>query len=194
MYCFVSPSRIDGMSSTRAHTTNDSVAAFTSGKEGVNRVLLGRGHGIPGTVYGTIVVMAALVAGSADTADWDLVAVVASAALVIWIAHVYAHGLGESIARDRRLNLPDLRAIMSRQFPILAAALVPTLALSLGALDVMRESGAIWLALGVGLLTLCAEGVRYARVEQMGTLGTTLAITANLALGAIVVSMKVLFG
>src|SRR5262245_5099848 len=112
--------------------------------------------------------MAALVAAAADHRDWQLVAVVASTALVIWVSHVYAHGIGESVSLNRRLEWTELRAIVGRQFPILAAAAAPTLVLVVGAVDAMRASSTVWLALGIGWLTLGVQGARYARVEHLG--------------------------
>ena len=135
--------------------------------------------------------MSAIVAGAADNRDWDLTAIVASTALVIWIAHVYAHELGESIEREHRLDWSELKRIAARQWSMLAAALVPTVMLSLGAADVMQESRAIWAALGVGLMTLGIQGARYAHVEHLGTLGKVGVVAANLALGGIVVALKV---
>jgi hypothetical protein len=99
-----------------------SPSSGVSATEQVSGAVVGRGRGIAGTVYGTVVVMAALVAAAADHTDWQLVAVVASTALVIWISHVYAHGIGESISLSRRLDWSEFRAIVGMQLPILAAA------------------------------------------------------------------------
>ena len=136
--------------------------------------------------------MSTIVAGAADHAGWDLTTLVASTALVIWIAHVYAHELGESIERDHRLSCRGLRGIAARQLPILAAAVVPTVMLSLGAADILNENRAIWAAIGVGLVTLGLQGARYAHVERLGLLGTAAVVVINLMLGGAVVALKVL--
>jgi DMSO reductase anchor subunit len=79
-------------------------------KRAAKRVLFGSRGGISGSVYGTILVMAALTAGSdGDSGLWQLAAIVAASVVVIWIAHVYAHGLAESIDLGRRLDTPELR-------------------------------------------------------------------------------------
>ena len=134
----------------------------------LKHVAFGSSRRIAGTVYGTVIVMSTIVAGSADHTGWDLTTLVASTALVIWIAHVYAHELGESIERHHRLDWRGLRGIATRQLPILAAALVPTVMLSLGAAGILHENRAIWAAIGVGLATLGIQGARYARVERLG--------------------------
>lgn len=122
---------------------------------------------------------------------WKLATTVAAAVLVLWIAHVYAHTLSETLA-ERGLILQRARAIARRELGIVLAAVLPIVSLALGALGVMRESSAVWVALGIGLFTLGAEGIRYARAEQFGLAGTLAATGLNLALGLLVVALKVL--
>jgi hypothetical protein len=156
------------------------------------RLIFGSGTGISSTVYGTLVVMATITVGHASqNHPWTLAILVSSTALVLWISHLYAHGLSESIVEHRRLHGSEVAGIARRELGILLAAALPTLALVLGALGVVREARAVWLALGLGLLTLVVEGVRYAKLEGFGRGGTLLAIAANLALGSSVVLLKV---
>jgi hypothetical protein len=176
-------------------SVNKAVASMESsglGPQKVSGALVGRGKGIAGTVDGTVVVMSTLVAASGDHDRWELVAVVGSTALVIWVAHVYAHGVGESIGLDRGLDWPAFRGIIGRQLPMLAAALAPIVVLALGAGGLFGEAEGVWLALAIGWLTLGVQGVRYARVEQLGRLGTVAIIAVNLALGGVVIGLKVL--
>ena len=71
----------------------------------VRRIVLGTSGTIAGTVYGTIVVMGVVTAGAGGArGPWELIAIVVSTVLVLWIAHVYAHALGEAIGRGRRLD------------------------------------------------------------------------------------------
>jgi hypothetical protein len=117
--------------------------------------------------------------------------VVAATAGVIWIAHVYAHGLGESIERGQRLEWRELSSVAAREMPILAAAAAPTLILLLGAVGLVEEATDIWIAFAVGLVALAAQGARYARVQHLGVGGALAAVAVNLALGGIVVGLKV---
>jgi len=157
------------------------------------QLFVGVGGGIASTVYGTIVVMATLTAAYASQKHpWKLAGIVASAAVVLWFAHLYAHGLSESIVKNRRLTRSELGALFGRELGILLAAAAPTAALVLGALGVLRESTAVWLAISVGLVTLAAEGVRFARLERLSLGGTVVATGLNLALGLLVVALKVL--
>jgi len=159
----------------------------------MGRLLVGGERGIGGTVYGTVLALAALTAGAAEhLGPQELVVVVATTAGVIWIAHVYAHGLGESIERGHRLGWDELSSIAAREIPILAAAAAPTSILVLGAVGLVEEATDIWIAFAVGLVALAAQGIRYARVEHLGLLGTVAAVAVNLMLGGIVVGLKVL--
>jgi hypothetical protein len=154
--------------------------------------IVGTGGGIASTVYGTVVVMATLTAAYATERDpWKLEIIVWTTVVVLWVAHLYAHGLAESIRRRQRLSWAELKDIARRELGILVAAAAPAAALLLGATGIMRESASVWLALGIGLGTLAAEGVRYARIETLGLTATLGIVGANLAVGLLVVALKV---
>jgi hypothetical protein len=154
--------------------------------------LVGTGGGIASTVYGTVVVMATLTAAYATEKDpWRLAVLVWTTAFVLWVAHLYSHGLAESISRRQRLSLSELGDIARRELGILLAAAVPSAALLLGALGILRESAAVWVALGLGLATLAAEGFRYAHIETLSRTATLTVVSANVAIGLFVVVLKV---
>ena len=155
-------------------------------------LLFGVGGSIASTVYGTVIVMATLTAAYASEKDpWKLATTVAGAVVVLWIAHVYAHAMSESLA-EGRLRLDGLLSIARRELGIVLAGVLPLASLLLGALGVIREGSAVWVALAIGLVTLAAEGVRFARAESLGPLGTLAASGLTLALGLLVVALKVL--
>lgn len=158
------------------------------------RLLFGSGHGIAGTVYGTIVVMATITAGAhgPETEPWRLAIVVAVTVLVFWIAHFYSHALAESLQRERRLDRAEIAAVAVRELAIPAAAIAPIAALVLGGLEVVREQTAVWLALGVGVATLAVEGVRYAALERLSRTGTIVSVALNVFLGLVIVGLKAL--
>ena len=161
-------------------------------KGGIARLALGHGHEVAGVVYGTIIAMATLTASYANIKDaWELVAIVWSTLFVLWVAHVYSHGLAESMARRRRLDRAELKSLSRRELGILLSAAGPTLALLLGALDVLKLSTSVWLALGIGLGILGVEGLRYARLEKLGVSATLGITAANLALGVLVIALKI---
>jgi hypothetical protein len=161
----------------------------------LRRLLHGHVETISGTVYGTIVVLSMLVAGARDyeSDPWRLVVIVATGATVLWAAHVYAHGLGESVKEERRLTPDRLLAIAAREGAILLAAVLPVAAIALGALSVLSSELALWLAVGVGVAALAVQAVRYARVERLGPAGTAGVIALNISLGLVFVGLKALF-
>lgn len=161
-------------------------------KRAATHVLFGIGGGVANVVYGTVVVLAALTAAYAtENHPWRLATVVFTTSVVLWVAHVYAHELSANIAAQQRLSFDELIEIAQRESGIMLAAIAPILMLLLGAAGVFEETVAIWLAFGVGLLTLAVQGLRYARIEKLGWLGTFAAIAVNIALGLLIVALKV---
>jgi hypothetical protein len=156
------------------------------------RLALGHGHEVAGVVYGTVVAMATLTAAYANVKEpWRLAVIVWSTLFVLWVAHLYAHGLGESVVRGRRLDRAELKSVARRELAILLSAIGPSAPLLLAAVGVLRVNTSVWLALGIGLGILGMEGLRYARLEKLGP-GATLGVTAsNVALGLFVVGLKV---
>jgi hypothetical protein len=150
------------------------------------------GERLGGFIYGTVVVLSVLVAGAraypGDAGRIALLAVVTS--LVFWLAHVYAHGIADSVARGERVSPVHLRHIARRESSIVEAAAPPVAALLLGAFGVISTSTAVWLAFGLGLLVLAVEGIVVARVERLGPLGTAGMVAANLGLGLTLVVLK----
>jgi hypothetical protein len=176
----------------RPLTATDEVIKRPALSRAAAHVLFGVGSGIASTVYGTVVVMATLTAAFASEKDpWTLAETVSAAVLVLWIAHVYAHTLSETLT-ETRLSLALLLGVARRELGIVLAAVLPVTALVLGSAGVVRESRAVWLALTIGLVTLGAEGIRYARVERFGLTRTLLAAGTNVGLGLLVVALKVL--
>ena len=154
-------------------------------------IVFGVGGGIAGTVYGTVTVMATIAAYGRDKHPWDLAGLVAATAVVFWIAHIYAHGLSESIAEGEPIRPHSLAPIARREVGILGAAVLPVVALLLGAAGVIRAESSAWVALAAGLATLVVQGARYARLEALGPKRTAAVIAFNVALGLIVVVLKV---
>ena len=135
----------------------------------LRRIVLGTPASIAGTVYGTIVVMGVVTAGAGSAhGTWELIAIVVSTVLVLWVAHVYAHGLGEAIGRGRRLDRAEFVSVARRELAIPLAAVAPTAALALGAFGLFADGTALWLAMAIGLVTLGVQGARYSALEGLG--------------------------
>jgi hypothetical protein len=152
------------------------------------------GERLGGFIYGTIVVLAVIIAGARayEHEAGHIAGLVAVTVTVFWLAHVYSDALAHSVARDQHLSLAELRRIAHREASILEAAVPPLVALLLGAFGVVSTKLAVWVAFGLGLVVLCAQGITFARVERMGRLGTLAVVAANLGLGVVLVALKLL--
>ena len=161
--------------------------------ERLKQFVLGDRRRISGTVYGTIIVMSVLAAGARAYQHelWRLLAIVAVTVVVLWLAHVYAHGLGESLEHGRRVTLGELRSIAGREYSIIAAAVLPLLALALGVAGVLPNRSAELLALWLGVVALTVQGIRYARLEHMSRGAAVATVAINLGIGLGLVALEV---
>ena len=159
----------------------------------VSELVFGRGERVGSTIYGTVIALTALTASyAAERHDpWKLVELVVTSVVVFWVAFVYAHALSESIESRRRLSRRGVSRVASRELGLMFAAVAPIVALLLGAVGLINERESIWLAIAFGFITLSAQGVRYARVAELGRVGTALILLLNLVFGAFVVVLKV---
>jgi hypothetical protein len=161
------------------------------GSAGLDRSELGERVG--GFVYGTIIVLSVTVTGAKAFPHGleRVVVLVAVTTVIYWLAHVYAHGLAYGIGQDAHLSLAELRRIARREASILEAGLPPTTALVFGAVGLLSEQAAVWLAFGLGLAVLGTTGVVFARVERLAPARALLTVLANLALGLVLIGLKV---
>ncbi|HSC51858.1 MAG TPA: hypothetical protein VLD16_16465 [Gaiellaceae bacterium] len=157
---------------------------------------LARGERLAGFVYGTILTLSVVVAGArAFPHDPGHVAeLVAVTSVVFWVAHVYAHWLGESVSHGGHLSFAELRWVTSREWSLVEAAVPPVAALLLGAAGLLSEQAAVWLAFGLGLGVLFVEGIVFARIERLGLLPAVLVVLANLGFGLLLVALKLVVG
>ena len=162
----------------------------------LRRIVLGTSGTIAGTVYGTIVVMGVVTAGAGGArGPWELIAIVVSTVLVLWIAHVYAHGLGEAIGRGRRLDRAEFVSVARR------GARDPTGRRRADGRARTRRlravrgrdglSGSPWRS-GSSRSPSRERATRLSRGS--GRLGTVESIGLNLAFGLVIVALKALVG
>ena len=136
--------------------------------------------------------MAVIAAGSRgeDTNPWQLATLVTATVLVLWVAHVYAHALSDSLVAGRRAGWVELRGLRGARLLSPRRRCARRRA-GARALEVIPEQSSIRLALGIGVATLAVQGVRYARVERFGRTATVVAVTVNVALGLVIVALEV---
>jgi hypothetical protein len=92
----------------------------------------------------------------------------------------------------RSFALAELRLIARRKASIVEAAVPAVAALLLGAFGVVSTEVAVWMALTLGLLVLAAQRIMFARLEQLGWVGTLMVVAANVGLGGLLIAMKLL--
>ena len=151
-----------------------------------------RGERLGGFIYGEIVVLATIVAGAQaykHGAGHIAVLVLATTA-VFWLAHLYAHALADSIRKGQHLSWAELKKVAGHESSIIEAAVVPVILLALGSIGIFSVHLAVWLAFLAGLIVLITEGFVFARMEKLGALATTVIVAANLAMGLLLVALK----
>jgi len=168
------------------HTT-----AAESAQPVAERALV-RGQRLGGFIYGTIVVLSVIVAGARafPHGPGHVAALCIATCVTFWAAHVYSHALGHSVAHGERLSFAELRELAGRELPLVESALPPVVALLLGALGVLDDNTALWLASALGLGVLAVQGVIFARLERLSFLGMLGVVAGNLALGLVLVALK----
>jgi membrane-associated PAP2 superfamily phosphatase len=107
----------------------------------LNRLILGDPQTIAGTVYGTIIVMSVIAAGAHayEHQLWRLVALAGGGAVVLWLAHVYSHELGESLTIGRGITVEGVAWLARRESAVIAAAIIPLAAVALGASGILEQ-------------------------------------------------------
>ena len=159
----------------------------------LTQLLFGDVQTISGTVYGTIIILAVLAAEARGYEGhmWQLAGVAFMTALVLWLAHVYAHGLGESVKEGRRLTPEEVGAIARREYAIVLSAVPPVAAIVAGSSHLIDEHSAYRLATALGIAALAFQGVRYATIERLSFRGTALAVSLNLVFALSIVLAEV---
>ena len=150
------------------------------------------GERLGGYIYGEIVVLATIAAGAQayKHGAGHIAVLVLVTTAVFWLAHLYAHALADSIGKGQHLSWGELKEIAGRESSIIEAAVVPVLLLGLGSLGIFSVHLAVWLAFLAGLAILVTEGFAFARMEKLGALGTAVIVAANLAMGLLLVALK----
>lgn len=156
-------------------------------------LLFGDKETISGAVYGTIVILAVIAAEARGYEGhmWQLGGVAFMTAVVLWLAHVYAHGLGESVREGRRLTAAELTVIARREQAIVLSSVPPVCAIIAGSSGLIDEHSAYRLATALGILALTFQGIRYAKLERLSSAGTMLSIALNLTFSLLIVLAEV---
>ena len=145
-----------------------------------------------GAIYGSLLA-ASVVAGTGPGQEpahpGELIALLLATGVVFWLAHVYAHLVGER-STAALLSRREFRTAARRDWPIVQAAVPPAAAAGIGALLGMSDAGAAWLALAVAVGAQLGWAL-YVAARAGATRGRMVAAgVVNLVLGLVIVLLK----
>jgi hypothetical protein len=149
------------------------------------------GH-LAASIYGSVLTIALIAAYSAEE-DLDLYLMTLAVVLVLGVfalAHAHAELMARRYAAGRPLGRAEIVEQLREASPMVEAGLLPALALLAGAVGLIGEDFAIDLALGIGVAELAAWGFGIGRRERLGLLHTAGLVGLNVALGLVVVALK----
>jgi len=153
-------------------------------------LLFERGDNLAGAVYGTILVMSIIAAADFHENLWRTLALLLVTGAVFWLAHVYAHALALSIDERETFSRSEIRRVAAREWPLLQAAVVPSLILFIGAVGLLGTMTTYRLAIGYGAAALIWWGFVFARKEHLSRKATVAVVVVNAAFGIFIVLLK----
>lgn len=147
-----------------------------------------------GGLYGTVLVLAVIIAlTKSGHAEADIVlGGVAVTTLVFYVVHVYADVLALRVSEPERPWVALAREVGHEEIAIVEAAILPAIPLVLGTLGALDREAASWGAIGCGLVSLFGWGALVGRALGYGSLRSLLFGALNIALGGLMVVLKVL--
>ena len=143
-------------------------------------------------VYG-LILATSVIAVSYDASDAGRVALaVLVTAVAFWLAHVYAHLLGRGVAEGRGPTRAEIACAVREHWSLVAVVVPLVVVLCLGAIGAIPDRAAIVAATAIALMELAAAGGYAARDRGASPARTLVSAVIALALGLLVVLLKVL--
>ena len=156
----------------------------------LRRWVFERSDNLAGAIYGTILVMSIIAAADFHANLWRSLAILLVTSAVFWIAHVYAHALALSLDERETFSRAEIGRVAGREWPLLQAAVVPSLVLLAGALGLLGTVTAYRIAIGYGAAALIWWGFAFARKEHLSGKATAVVVVVNAAFGIFIVLLK----
>jgi hypothetical protein len=145
-----------------------------------------------GGVYGSMLAASVVIgAGSVESfTRLELVLLLLLTGGAFWLAHVHAQLFGARLAQDASLDRRTVLRVCRDEWPIVKAAVPPTVAVAVSPLLGLDVPGALWLALAVAVAGQVGWSVAAAR--RAGASAGLVALTAsvNLFLGLLITLFK----
>ena len=147
---------------------------------------------VAGAIYGLILatsVIAVTRKYQPDNAGVTAATVIVTAG-VFWLAHVYAGVLALGLRERHTPTWPELRGVVSPEWPLVQSGILPTTILLLGPLGILADSTAQEVALAACLVELAAVGLVAARAAGARGLVVLASAAISVSLGLIVILLK----
>lgn len=153
------------------------------------------GVNVGSAVYGTIVAIAVIGAWYADPSSGALETLtsVAATLVVFWIAHAYAHVVGQGLPLDRAASSHIVSALR-HDWPITQAGILPIMVLGMGALNIIDERLSLLGAMASGVIMLMVFSIAMARRAGRSWLQSLLLATVFVSLGIVVAALEIKLG
>jgi hypothetical protein len=152
--------------------------------------LFDRGDNLAGGIYGTILVTSIIAAADASHTIWRSLGIVEITMIVFWLAHVYAGALARSLDGAETFSRREIGHVASREWPLLQAAIVPSIVLLAGGIGLISTQLSYRLAIGYGVGALIWWGLLFARKEKLGRGATIVVVLVNAWFGLVIVLLK----
>lgn len=149
---------------------------------------------ITAAAYGSVLILGALAfVAPEDVADGHGKELVAGVGVATWAAHVFADLVGEHVRHSDRLTGGELRWSLMSGLPILAATVLPGVAIALGQLEAISDELAIWAATIVGIVQMVAVGVTVGLLQERAHRKVWQFVLATAVFGLAVTAVKIQF-
>lgn len=145
-------------------------------------------------IYGLILATSVIAVSreyTGDNAGITAVTVIVTAG-VFWLAHVYAEVLALEVDERHMPTRQEIRRVVSKEWPLVQAGILPTLVLLLGPLGLVADTTVQDVALAVCLVELGVTGIAAARVAGARGAWVVASGVISLSLGVAVTALKVL--
>ena len=141
-------------------------------------------------IYGTILSTALIAAYSEDPGSDPLqvAGAVTAAALVFWLAHVYAEVV--AVGPGPGGLVANFRAGMRSEWPLVLGALPPVIPLMLAPIGLLSDDAAEDLALIVGIVVLTVWGSAITWRQRRGLVPVAISVAASAFFGLVIVGLK----
>ena len=145
------------------------------------RTLLPR-ENLAATLYGTVLATSVIATLPGAERPAIVIAALLVTAIVIALAHAWAHVLARSAKERQPVRTPDILAGIKHEWPMVEAALPASAVVALALVDVYSIETALWTATAVNVVLLFVWGAIVRRVAG----GTALiSLRAGLAAGSL---------